>query len=485
MLFERYRGEVRRLARHRGKSLKLAFEGESTQVDRALLQRLHDPVLHIIRNAVDHGIEAPDERTRSGKDAQGTILVKARQDGSHIRIDIQDDGRGIDEEKVKAAALRRGVHIEAGESTLTCLFKAGMSTREQADEISGRGVGLDAAKTQIEAMRGMITVDTEPGAGTTFSIWVPLALAVSRGILVEEADVPAVVPLGSVVEVLRITRPRREDILERGTMKYRGVDIRVAVLSEMVGIDKPKAAGFAVIVGVGENRCAIAVEKVRGETDIVSRPLPYAMIAPRFITGAAELDDGRAAIIIQPEEILRDSTAESIERTDTVTDSQAPSEEWKRERMLRILVFRRGDELYGVPLELPSEVIPAREITAMPVLGREWQGLFFARGMCHGLIAIPGSGSAEEESIQRMIVLKFPESCGIGATDVLGHFVLPHQKLKQDPCKDGFPSHATCGVFDWRGNAVRVLDIPGVLNCAPVGVEGTGDISRPDLARNL
>ncbi|MFH1312205.1 MAG: chemotaxis protein CheW [Candidatus Eisenbacteria bacterium] len=489
MLFERYRGEVRRLARHRGKTLKLAFEGESTQVDRALLQRLHDPVLHIIRNAVDHGIESSDERTQSGKPAEGTILVKARQDGSHIRIDIEDDGRGIDEEKVRASAKARGIRLEDGESPLVLLFKAGLSTKEEADEISGRGVGLDAAKTQIEAMRGMITVDTHPGEGSKFSIWVPLALAVSRGILVEEGDVPAVVPLGSVVEVLRLTRARREEVEEKGTITYKGVDIRVAVLSEMFGIDEPRDAGFIVIVGVGESRRAVAVERVRGETDIVTRPLPAAMIAPRFITGAAELDDGRAAVIIQPEEILRESAGECEVRVDTAEEllsgTSAPAEEWTRERMLRILVFSRGGDLYGVPLGLLSEVIPTRRITAMPVLGKEWQGLFFARGMCHGLIGMPGPGAAGQENIRRMILLKFPERCGFGATEVLGHFVLPHQRLKPDPLQDGSSGLATFGVFEWKGSGVRVLDIRGTLSRALLGRDGSGDVSRPDLARNL
>jgi hypothetical protein len=121
----------------------------------------------------------------------------------------------------------------------------------------------------------------------------------------------------------------------------------------------------------------------------------------------------------------------------------------------------------------------------MPVLGREWQGLFFARGMCHGLIAVPGSDTAEEENIHRMIVLKFPERCGIGATEVLGHFVLPHQKLEPDPLQDGSSRLVTFGVFDWKGNGVRVLDIPGTLSRALLCDDGSGDSSRPDLARNL
>ena len=480
MLFERYRGEVRRLARHRGKKLKLSFEGESTQVDRALLRRLHDPLLHLIRNAVDHGIEPAEERTKSGKDAEGTILVRARQEANHIRVDIEDDGRGIDEEKIMAAASAKGITIEDGEAPAALLFKAGLSTKENVDEISGRGVGLDAAKTQIEAMRGMITVDSTSERGTRFSIWVPLTLAVSRGILVRESKVPAVIPLGSVVEVLRLTHARREEMDQKGTLKYKGVETSVAVLSHMLGIEKPVGAGFIVIVGVGENRRAIQVEGVGGETDIVSRPLPAVIAPPRFLTGAAEMDDGTAAIIIQPEEILRETKDGTGGKTDTVDEALSEAsrftDEWRHERMLKVLVFRRGDDLYGVPLGFLSEVIPARRPTRVPVLGRQWQGLFFARGMCHGLIAIPGSGADESDDTPMMIVLQFPERCGIGATEVLGHFVLPHQKLEPDRSGAGAGDLATFGVFEWEGRRVKVLDIPETLRrTRPAGTDGTSN----------
>jgi chemotaxis signal transduction protein len=156
--------------------------------------------------------------------------------------------------------------------------------------------------------------------------------------------------------------------------------------------------------------------------------------------------------------------------TDTVgtvlSEAARLADEWRHERMLRVLVFRRGDDLYGVPLGFLSEVIPARSLTRVPVLGRQWQGLFFARGMCHGLIAIPGAAADEGNVIRMMIVLKSPERCGLGATEVLGHFVLPHQKLEPDRSAALPGDLATFGVFEWEETRVRVLDIPETLRRA-------------------
>jgi hypothetical protein len=194
------------------------------------------------------------------------------------------------------------------------------------------------------------------------------------------------------------------------------------------------------------------------------------MIAPRFVTGAAEMDDGKAAIIIQPEEILREAgggyEAGIDANDDVLSQASTSAEEWRRERLLRVVVFSRGDNLYGVPLGFLSEVIPARRLTRIPALGRAWQGLFFARGMCHGLIGIPGSCVPFNETIHRMLLLKSPERCGIGATQVLGHFVLPHQKLQPDRLQNESSDIATFGVFQWKGTGVRVIDIPGTLRRA-------------------
>lgn len=469
MLFERYRGEVRRLARQSGKNVNLAFEGQSTKVDRALLERLYDPLLHIIRNAVDHGIEPEAERRAGAKLPQGTILVRARQDANHVRIDIEDDGRGIQTEKIRSIAMDKGIVPESDQSLLSVLFKPGFSTKEDADEISGRGVGLDVVKTRIEALRGMVNIETSPGGGTRFSIWVPLTLAVSTGILVQEADVPVIIPLGSVIEVLRLGQRVREEISTTGLLRYGDVDVGAVALTELLKTGPSRDERFAVLVGVGEMRRAIIAHQVCGETEIVSRPLPGAIRTLPFIAGAAELSDGRTAIIIQPEEILRDVAVawpSSTGRGDFSLAKESKSiREWKRRGLLRLLVFRASGDLYAVPVALLKEVIPVRSLTRIPVLGDEWQGLFFARGMCHGLLKIPPSGLNTTDA-SRMIILKSPEGCGIGARDVLGHLVIPYAKVVAARPESRATLVAAFGNFEWKGNTVSILDIGGILRGA-------------------
>jgi two-component system chemotaxis sensor kinase CheA len=185
ILFERYRGEVRRLARQSGKKVDLEFEGEATRIDRAMLDNLHDPLLHIIRNAVDHGIEPPAERQSRGKPEKGRIVLRARQEASHICIEVEDDGRGVDAAKVRQKSVEKGIPQAAIAPPLSLIFEPGMSTRGGVTDLSGRGVGLDAAKTKIDAMKGMITADSVMGRGARFSVYVPLTLAISRGVLVE------------------------------------------------------------------------------------------------------------------------------------------------------------------------------------------------------------------------------------------------------------------------------------------------------------
>jgi two-component system chemotaxis sensor kinase CheA len=184
ILFYRFRAEVRRLARLAGKDVELVCEGESTRIDRAVLDRLHDPLLHIIRNAVGHGIEDPGERSASGKAARARIVLAAGQEASHVRIDVEDDGRGIDLEAIRAVANAKGFSTADADSALDLLFRPGFTTKTKQDDISGRGVGLDAVRTHIEALGGMVTVSTQRGKGTRFSLWVPLTLAMSRGMLI-------------------------------------------------------------------------------------------------------------------------------------------------------------------------------------------------------------------------------------------------------------------------------------------------------------
>ncbi|MFZ1948019.1 MAG: chemotaxis protein CheW [bacterium] len=467
LLFDRYRGEVRRLARQTGKDVALVCEGMSTRIDRALLERLYDILIHIIRNAVDHGIEPPAERRRLNKPALGRVCLRASEESSHIRIDVEDDGRGIDVDLVRAAAAKRGLEVGDRESAVDVLFRPGFTTRRESGEISGRGVGLDAVRSEVDAMRGMVSVSTEPGSGTRFSIWVPLTLAVSRAMLVEESGVPVALPLSCVEEVLRLDQRAAVRIAQSGALEYKGGLVAASRLAEMLTVKGPTGARSMVMVGIGERRRALVVEKVGGEVEIVSRPLPPAMSAPAYVAGATELHDGRPAVIMRPEEILRGNARLGLRRD---CAAGAPSAEangsgamWRRDRDLRVLVFRNRAGLYALALEALAEILPAGRVTRLPLLGEAWEGIFFVRGMCYGLLATPGLQGRSSPGRPKLVTLRAPERCGLWADDVIGETAVPPGDLEAvhdvgDPVRS-----ATCSAFRWRGNRVVLLDPGGLL----------------------
>ncbi len=490
MLFDRYRGEVRRLARSLGKSISLAFDGEATLVDRALLERLYDPLLHIIRNAVGHGIETPEERTAAGKEPEGTVLVKARQESNHIRVDVEDDGRGIDMDRVKAVAEARGTTLDSEESATALLFRSGFSTTEGVDEVSGRGVGLDAVKTQVEAMRGTTAVDSHPGTGTVISIWVPLTVAVSRGILVEEGKIPVILPLGSVVEIVPLQCGLHDGLLERGVIEYRGRNVRAISLSRALGVKSHLNPRYAVVTGIGDKRTAIVVSGVSGETEVVSRPVPCAVDAPCFISGAAELHNGRTAIVIQPDDLSEPVTPASRHRFQTLWGNAVPPVdlmgEWQRGRLLKLLIFRAGGRLFGSPLYLLKEVIQLREYTRLPVLGDMWEGLFFVRGMCHGLARLEGASGMADPEAGKVVIFRVPERCGVGAAEIVGNMAIPYRKIQI--VSDISSSHplAPVGGFKLKDAKVDVIDLGGLMRRTLLqGENMSGDTRQPHKAEPL
>ncbi|MFC1799911.1 chemotaxis protein CheA, partial [Candidatus Eisenbacteria bacterium] len=438
------------------------------RVDRAMLSRLYDPLLHIIRNAIDHGIETGPVRKVAGKPEEGKLTLRARQEASHIRIDIEDDGAGIDSDRVRKAAREKGFGAQGDQGPLAAIFEAGISTKEDVTDISGRGVGLDAVKIQVEAMRGMIDVETSAGSGTRFSIWVPLTLAVSRGILLNEGDVPVVMPLGSVMEVTALTRKAALDAQENGILGHNGEQIQVVDLSRMLQTKRCPDVRSAVILGIGHEKRALISERVCGETEIVSRPLPGATRAPGYIAGASELHDGRPAIVIQPEELLRASATGAGRGANRRTEAPAEAATFHKDigkgNALSVLIFNSGSGYRALPLCLLKEILPLRARTRLPVLGGQWLGLFFVRGLCHGLLSPESNGSAESVVARSAAILESPERCGVAIGSAIGHFDIPLDGLHHvKPCdRPGF-INAFAG-FTWDGKDVTLLDAGGALS---------------------
>lgn len=462
MLFDRFRGEIRRLARRLGKRATLVVEGEETLIDRALLERIYEPMVHIVRNAIAHGIEKPEHRLANGKPEQGRILIRATQVANQLQIDIEDDGRGIDTDRIRQIARSKGLATPDDE-LLDLLFTPGFSTRDDVDDVAGRGVGLDAVKVQVEALRGTVSIKSVPRRGTTVSIHLPLTLTLSRGILVGEHSIPVVLPLNGITEVMRVAADEVKPHETLATIDYRGQKIKAYNMAEIFGMGDCECQ-YAVITCLGKSTWAALVSDIGGEVDIVSRPVPDVLCLPRFVSGATELADGRAALIIHPE-YLKDAL---IQR-----DEQYRSGAWQwvgevpnltlNQGQLEVMVFRVGSGTFALPTGLVREVADMRAITHLPTLRPLWEGICFIRGICHGVASLGSPAPFEDGSSSRLIVLHVPKATAIAATEVTNVVTISAGDFKVEGKGCESKPLAEVARFTWEGEQVALLDVGSIV----------------------
>ncbi len=304
--FEQFRRFVRDAAHNMDKDIKLRIEGGETELDKTVIEKIGDPLKHMIRNAIDHGIETSDERRKIGKPANGTITLKAYHQEGNVYIDVIDDGRGFDLDKVKRKAVSLGLISPEEEITrerlVTIVFSPGFSTSEQASDLSGRGVGMDVVKTNIEELRGSVEVRTKEGEGTLIRIKLPLTLAIIEGMLVSVGSSVLIIPLLSVVETIQLKKDSYKTVEGKGeVILVRGEYISLIRLNELFGIEanfiNPWEA-LVVIVESGGERIGIMIDDLIGQQQIVIKSLDNFISTSRSISGATILGDGRVALII-------------------------------------------------------------------------------------------------------------------------------------------------------------------------------------------
>ncbi|MDR1059149.1 MAG: chemotaxis protein CheA [Treponema sp.] len=309
-IFSRFPRLVRDLSKSLTKKINLVIEGEETELDKSVIEDLLDPIMHSVRNSVDHGIEDPEVRKAAGKPEEGMVLLKASNEGNMIVIEISDDGKGIDVEAVKAKAIERGIispnKILTDVEAYNLIFEPGFSTAKQITNISGRGVGLDVVRRQIDKLNGTVTVSSEHGKGTKFTIKLPLTLAIIQGLLVRVGQETYSIPITSVIESLRI---KPEDI--RMIDNYEVFNIRSDVISllrlnRLFGIrtETQQEYNFIVIVGTAEKKMGFMVDSLIGEEDVVIKPLRDQFTNSPGIAGASILGDGSVSLIIDVSQLL-------------------------------------------------------------------------------------------------------------------------------------------------------------------------------------
>lgn len=308
-LFTRVRLVVRDLTRQSGKQIELVFAGENTEVDKLLVERLADPLLHLIRNAVSHGIETPAERLAAGKRPEGTIKVRATADGPFVRLEVSDDGRGVQIERVATHAKSRGLippdqHVDAA-SVLDLLCQPGFSTRETADRESGRGVGMDIVRLAIESLGGTLSLETLAGQGTRFFCQLPLTLMVADVLVVRSGGRTYAVAQTSVREVIELAPEGLTDSEHHEFLQHRSRVLPLLRLSDLFDMPRSPSPGVGLVAGEGPQAVVLAVDRVVGLEEAVVRALADPLVQVSGITGATDLGDGRPVLILDPAGLAR------------------------------------------------------------------------------------------------------------------------------------------------------------------------------------
>lgn len=304
-VFNKFPRVVRDIARDTGKEIELIISGEETELDKQVIESIGDPLLHMIRNSCDHGVETPEVRLAKGKPRMGTVNLSAYHEGNHVVIEIKDDGAGMDPDKLKRKAIEKGV-ITVDEANsmddkqaFSLIFKPGFSTAEKITNISGRGVGMDVVRTNIEKLNGIITIDSKINEGSTFYLKLPLTLAIIQALLVEVAGETFAIPLASVVETVRITNEEIHSFEGREVLKLRDRVLSLIRLDEAFALDELEQDEiYVVVVALAEKQLGFIVDKLIGQEEIVIKSLGDYLGGNPGIAGATITGDGRVRLIL-------------------------------------------------------------------------------------------------------------------------------------------------------------------------------------------
>lgn len=315
-VFKKFPRIVRNLARDLGKEVDLIVLGEETELDRSVVDEIGDPLIHLIRNAMDHGLETPEERVAAGKPRKGTLILSAAHEGNQIVISIKDNGRGIDTEKVARKAREKGLVTDeqlaamGQREILDLIFLPGFSTKENATDLSGRGVGMDVVKTNIKKLNGIIDIRSEMGQGSEFILKLPLTLAIIQSLLVEVEDETYSIPLAAVLETLRVEESEFHTIGGQEVLKLRDSVLPLMRLQRVFNIEpseRSRTACYVVVVGIAEKRVGLIVSRLLGQQEVAIKSLGKYLANLPGIAGSTILGDGRVTLIIDPAGLMENS----------------------------------------------------------------------------------------------------------------------------------------------------------------------------------
>jgi two-component system chemotaxis sensor kinase CheA len=302
---------VRELSHQVGKEIEIAVTGQDTEIDKTMIEHIYDPLVHILRNSLDHGIENAEQRAASGKTPVGNITVDARQQGDQIIVTIRDDGRGIDPEKIRQKVVEKAIYSPEHAAALSrrelleALFLPGFSTAEKVSSISGRGVGMDVVRTNLRRLNGSVEIESTIGQGTLITLKVPLTMAILPVLLVQVSDEVYAIPLRSVLETVRMDRSAVHRVEGSEVLMLRDRTVPLLRLSEMIGARCTQQPSRAVILSINDSRIALAVEGLIGQESTVIKPLSALLRDSPYVAGATITGDGRVRLVLDPNNLIR------------------------------------------------------------------------------------------------------------------------------------------------------------------------------------
>jgi two-component system chemotaxis sensor kinase CheA len=318
-VFRRFSRVVRDLGRRTGKRLLLRIEGEGTELDRGILDTLEEPLMHLLRNAADHGVESPEARKAAGKSEAGHITLRASREGNQILIEVSDDGRGIDPAAVKRAAVEKGVVTEAeaavlsDDDALQLVFRPGLSTARQVTETSGRGVGLDVVREKVEGLKGSILAANLPGAGASFVMKVPLTVAIIKALLFRVGGQDLAVPLTAVVEIAAVAALNLQSVGAQEVFRLRDAALGLVHVGPLLGLaDVAPGAGYVVVLRGGGGSFGILVDALLGEQELVIKAVHDRWVRTPLVAGASVLGGGSLALILDVPSIHRAALSRGV-----------------------------------------------------------------------------------------------------------------------------------------------------------------------------
>jgi len=313
-LYEKMSRIIRKISREQGKKVELKFFGADTELDKLIVEDISDPMMHIIRNAIDHGIESPEKRISNGKAEKGTIRISSYQKGNHVVIEVEDDGNGIDLDRVKAKALKKGLISDvtsiSDRDALDFIFMPGFTTNDSVSDVSGRGVGMDVVRNNIAAVSGMVDIETVQGLGARFIITLPITLAIIKALIISNAGRVYALPITAVMESLLLTDADIKTVERKEVIQLREQTLpllRLESFFSTLRVSELPREFYVVVVGVAEKRLGIVVDDLLGQQDIVIKSLGESFGRFRGISGAADLGDQRTILVLDVSGIINET----------------------------------------------------------------------------------------------------------------------------------------------------------------------------------